>query len=53
MLIFPQWPLVVTATISQFPSWAAIARGAEQMRTNVVARAKAQVRLPVMEVLIP
>jgi hypothetical protein len=53
MLIFPQWPRVVAATMSQFPSWAAIAGGAEQMIAKAVARAKAQVRLPVMEVLIP
>ncbi len=44
MLIFPQWPLVVTATMSQFPSWAAIAGGAEQMIAKAADRAKARLR---------
>jgi hypothetical protein len=53
MLIFPQWPLVVTATMSQFPSnCAAFAGGAEQMIAKAVERAKAHIRLPIMGVLI-
>jgi hypothetical protein len=53
MLIFPQWPLVVTATMSQFPSnCAAFAGGAEQMIAKAVDRAKAHIRLPIMGVLI-
>ena len=44
MLIFPQWPLVVTATMSQFPSnWAAFAVGAEQMIAKAVDTAKAPI----------
>ena len=51
--IFQQWPLVVTATMLQFPSnGAAIADGAEQMIAKTVDRAKARIRLPIMEVLL-
>jgi hypothetical protein len=53
MLIFPQWPLVVTATMSQFPSnWAAFAGEAEQMIAKALDRAKAHIRLPIMGTLI-
>ena len=49
MLTFPQWPLVVTATMSQFPSnCAAFAGGAEQMIAKAVDRAKARIRLLIM-----
>jgi hypothetical protein len=48
--ILPQWPLVVTASMLQFPSnWAADTGGAQQMITNAVDRAKAHIRLPVTE----
>ena len=52
--MLPQWPLVVTANMLQFPSnWAAIAGGAEQMVAKANDRAKAHRQLPVMKVLIP
>src|SRR5262245_13524657 len=48
----PQWPCVVWATTLQFPSnGSAIADGMEQMVAEAVARAKAQMRLPIMGVL--
>ena len=45
-LLPPQWPLVVTATMVQFPSnWAAIAGGVEQqMIAKAIDRAKAIMR---------
>jgi hypothetical protein len=53
ILIFPQWPLVVTAIILQLPSnTAAIAGGAKQMIAKAVNSAKPRMRLPIMEVLI-
>jgi hypothetical protein len=53
MGIFPQWPLVVTATMFQFPSnWAAIAGGAKQMIAKAVERAKARIQLAILGVLI-
>src|SRR6478609_744525 len=53
IVICPQWPRVVTATMLQLPSnWAASAGGAEQMIAKAVARAKARIRVPTMEVLI-
>ena len=49
MLIFPQWPLVVTATMRQFPSnCAAFAGGAEQMIAKAVDTTKAHMRMPIM-----
>src|SRR5262245_53496212 len=51
--IRPQWPRVVTAPGSQFPSnWAAIAGGAEQMIAKAVHKANSRVRLPIMEDLM-
>jgi hypothetical protein len=50
--MLPQWPLVVTANMLQFPSkWAAIAGRAEQMIAKAIDRAKAHIRLPIMKVL--
>jgi len=51
--IVPQWPLVVTATMLQFPSnWDAIAGGTEEMIAKAVDKAKAYVRLASIGVLI-
>ena len=51
--MLPQWPLVVTANMLQFPSnWAAIAGSAEQMIAKAIDRTKAHRRLPIMTVLI-
>src|SRR5262245_30599218 len=53
ILITPQWPLVVTASIFQLPSKvAAVASGTEQKTANAVARVKAHRRLAIMGVLI-
>jgi hypothetical protein len=47
---FPQWPLVVTATMFQFPSNPpAIAGEAEEMIAKAVERAKARIQMPIME----
>jgi hypothetical protein len=51
--MLPQWPLVVTATMLQFPSnWAAIAGRAEQRIGKAIDRAKAHIRLPIMKVMV-
>ena len=51
--MLPQWPLVVTASMLQFPSNpAAIAGTAEQTIAKAVHRAKAHRRLLIMNVLI-
>ena len=48
--MFPQWPLVVTATMFQFPTNPpAIAGEAEEMIAKAVERAKARIQLPIME----
>src|SRR5262245_11954414 len=53
ILMTPQWPLVVTASIFQLPSKvAAVAGETEQKTTNAVARVKAHRRLAIMGVLI-
>ena len=49
MLITPQWPLVVTRTMFQLPSyWDAVAGAAKQRIAKAAARAKAHRRLPIM-----
>src|SRR5262245_18946634 len=49
ILMTPQWPLVVTASIFQLPSKvAAVASGTEQNTANAVARVKAHRRLAIM-----
>jgi hypothetical protein len=51
--MLPQWPWVVWATTLQFPSNdAAIADGVKQMVAEAAARAMAQIRLPIMGVLL-
>src|SRR5262245_20334592 len=53
ILMTPQWPLVVTASMFQLPSKvAAVAGGTNQKTANVVARVKAHRRLAIMGVLI-
>src|SRR5262245_19447371 len=53
ILMTPQWPLVVTASIFQLPSKvAAVASGTEQKTANAVARVKAHRRLAIMGALI-
>src|SRR5262245_51144485 len=53
ILMTPQWPLVVTASIFQLPSKvAAVAGETEQKTTNAVARVKAHRRLAIMGILI-
>src|SRR5262245_12460961 len=53
ILMTPQWPLVVTASMFQLPSKvAAVAGRTEQKTANAVARAKAHRRLAIMGVLI-
>src|SRR5262245_2041049 len=53
ILMTPQWPLVVTASMFQLPSTvAAVAGGTEQKTANAVARAKTHKRLAIMGVLI-
>ena len=51
--MLPQWPWVVWATTLQFPSnGEAIADGVEQMVAEAAARAMAQIRLPIIGVLL-
>jgi hypothetical protein len=51
--MLPQWPWVVWATTLQFPSKGeAIADGVEQMVAEAAARAMAQIRSPIMGVLL-
>jgi hypothetical protein len=51
--MLPQWPWVVWASTLQFPSNdAAIADGVEQMVAEAATRAMAQIRLPIIGVLL-
>jgi hypothetical protein len=51
--MLPQWPRVVWATTLQLPSKGeALADGVEQMVAEAAARAMAQIRLPIMGVLL-
>jgi hypothetical protein len=51
--MLPQWPWVVWASTLQFPSNdAAIADGVEQTVAEATTRAMAQLRLPIMGVLL-
>ena len=51
--MFPQWPCVVWATTLRVPSnGEAIANGVEQMVAEAAARAMAQIRLPIMGILL-
>lgn len=53
MLITPQWPLVVTRTMCQLPSYGdAVAGAANERSAKVVVTAKARSRLPIMGVLM-
>jgi hypothetical protein len=51
--MLPQWPWVVWATTLQFPSNdEAIADGVKQIVAEAAARAMAQIRLPIMGLLL-
>src|SRR4029077_20725728 len=52
ILITPQWPLVVTSTMFQFPSNFAAVAGAAKQRVAIAAdKAKADMRLLIMRIL--